>query len=189
MTTSRRPASGLPGLLAALLLAACASAPPRGLFDDTRGIDGIACALPAAPPPAALRLLPDVAVPAAAEGASGYGGICRGRVYEVREALEVHRLGDATRASPFGEWWALRPPAGDREAYREAYAVCRKWSALDVAVTCTLQPGTRVVVGSGQSAVCAEQTYPKSPVHQVYLPLDAQSDGLPLQDCRVRPFP
>ncbi len=184
MTTAGRSAT-VSGLLAALLLAACASAPPRG----ETGIDGIACTLPDAPLPVALRALPEQAVPLAAEGASGHGGICRGRVYEVREPLEVHRLSDATRASPLGPWWALRPPAGSRDAYREAYAVCRAWNALDIAITCTLKPGTRVVVGSGQSADCAERTYPKSPVHQVYLPVNAQLDALPLQDCRLRPFP
>ena len=191
MTPTRRraarrcAASATFGSFAALLLAACAIAPPRGEV----GIDGIACAVPDAALPTALHALAGVAVPAAAEGASGHGGICRGRMYEVRERLEVHRLSDAARDSPLGPWWALRPPAGSREAYREAYAICRTWNALDIAVTCTLKPGTRVVVGPGQSADCAEQTYPKSPVQQLYLQADPRSGGPPVEGCRVRAFP
>ncbi len=176
-------------LLAALLLAACAIAPPRGLIDPTRGIDGIACALPDAPLPAALQLVPDAPVPPAAEGAGGAGGICRARVYEAREPIAVHRLWDASRGNDMRHWWTLRPPAGSRADYRHAYAVCESWNALDRAVTCTLKAGARVAIGTGQSAACAQASYPKSPVQQVYVPADPRDGGLPLEDCRARAFP
>ncbi|MEO7152781.1 MAG: hypothetical protein ABIX46_13870 [Burkholderiaceae bacterium] len=180
-----RAAAAPHAAIAALLLAACATAPPRG----ETGIDGIACAAPDGTLPAALQWLPDAAVPRAAEGASGRGGICRGRVYAVREPMPVHRLWDEARRNDHGHWWTLHAPSGSRDDYRHAYAVCSEWNALDHAITCTLQPGARVVVGSGQSADCTAVNYAKSPLLQVYVPADAPDGALPLLECRVRPYP
>lgn len=183
-----RAASFRTGPVAALLLLllpACAVAPPRGEV----GIDGIACAIADAPVPAALQARPELAVPRAAVGASGHGGICRGRVYEVREPVQIHRLWEARRRDEIGTWWTFRVPTGSRAAYRADYAVCRAWNALDHAVTCTLKPGTLVVIGPGQSAVCGEKTYPKSPVNQVYVPADARDGSIPAEECSVRGFP
>ena len=180
-----RAAAAAHGTGVALLLAACASAPPTGAV----GIDGIACALPDQTLPAALHLLPDAAMPRTTEGASGQGGICRGRIYETRVPLALHRLWEAERGNELGHWWTLQPPAGGRADYRRAYAVCETWNALDRAVTCTLAPGARVVVGSGQSATCAEASYAKSSLAQVYVLPDPGSGVLPLADCRARPFP
>ncbi len=171
--------------LAALLLTGCAGAPPRG---DT-GIDGVACAPLEGGLPASLQWLPDAAVPPGIEGASGQGGICRGRVYETRAPLTLHRLWDAERGNALRHWWTLRPPAEGRTEYRRSYAVCEAWNALDHAVSCTLPAGARVVLGSGQSAVCAEATYPKSPALQVYVLVDPVSGALPLLACGTRRFP
>ncbi len=80
-------------------------------------------------------------------------------------------------------------PAGGRPEYRHAYAVCEAWNALDRAVTCTLPAGARVVIGTGQSAVCAEGTYDRSAWPQVYVPPDPRTGTTALVDCRERSFP
>lgn len=54
--------------------------------------------------------------------------------------------------------------------YRAGYEICYQWSPLDKLVRCRLNPGTRVVVGTGQSARCSPYlSYPASPKKQIYL--------------------
>ena len=45
------------------------------------------------------------------------------------------------------------------------------------------------MIGPGQSADCADQTYPKSPLNQIYVPPDPRDGSLPVEDCSVRPWP
>ena len=174
--------------LVATALSACAALPAGGP-PVAAGIDGVACVLDPAGLPAGLAPRPELPVPPQAQGAGGQGGICHGRVFEVREPLRVYRLWDAGLQNPLGHWWTLRAPDGSREAYRQTYAICRTWSALDQAIACRLKPGALVVIGPGQSADCADQTYPKSPFNQIYVPPDPRDGSLPVEDCSVRPWP
>jgi hypothetical protein len=151
-------------LAAALVLAACAAAPPP-LAADCRG------SLPAV---AALGAHTDNALLAEATAPPGEGKLCGGRTYLVQAPVTVYRLFDATRPfSEFGVWWSLERPVETREQYRKKYAICDAWSRLDRVITCTVQPGTPMVLGPGQSvASCPapQAGLPQAEAIQVYLP-------------------
>jgi hypothetical protein len=58
-------------------------------------------------------------------------------------------------------------PSGSERAYRDDFHICYTWSPLDKLVKCQLKVGiivgTKVVVGSGQSASCRPfNKYPKT---------------------------
>ena len=106
-------------------------------------------------------------------GAPKQGKLCQGRVYKSKEAARItlFRAWNSTNPnSKFGKWWGFQRPAGKIAAYRSEYEICYQWSPLDKLVRCTLKPGTKVVVGTGQSAECSEYlTYPVSDRQQIYL--------------------
>lgn len=112
------------------------------------------------------------------------GGLCQGQVYEskTQTSVTLYRAWNSTNPnSQFGHWWAFSKPSGQVTTYRADYAICYQWSPLDKLVTCTLKPGTRVVVGTGQSAQCSQYlTYPVSAAQQIYID-NAQNA---LADCR-----
>lgn len=101
------------------------------------------------------------------------GKLCQGQVYESKQATEVviYRAWNSTNpGSKLGRWWALYEPSGAVADYREDYEICYQWSPLDKMERCTLKPGTKVVVGNGQSAFCSEYlTYSVSESQQVYI--------------------
>ena len=69
-----------------------------------------------------------------------------------------------------GKWWVFNEPAGKVSQYRTDYAICYQWSPLDKLTRCTLTPGAKLVIGTGQSAECSEYfTYPVSAEKQIYL--------------------
>jgi hypothetical protein len=39
--------------------------------------------------------------------------------------------------------------------YRKDYEICYQWSPIDKMSQCTLKAGTKVVIGTGQSAKCS----------------------------------
>ena len=164
-----RPLSSLAAMVAAMLLSACAG--PPALI----GMDGAACVGEVAPVPG-LRA---VAAPAAvreAKGAPGKGGLCDGRAYVADAPVTLYRVWDASRPfSEFGVWWALEAPSGPRETYRLKYAICPGWSALDRVIVCTIQPGSTIVLGPGQSAECdgGAPALPATTAVQVYFPPQA----------------
>lgn len=106
-------------------------------------------------------------------GAPNEGGLCQGQVYVVLEETRVpiYRAWNSTNlGSRLGNWWAFEKPSGPVADYREDYEICYQWSPLDKMVSCTLTPGTKVVVGNGQSAQCSEYlTYPVSAEQQIYI--------------------
>jgi hypothetical protein len=180
------------GFVAAIAAAACSVLPMPKPADEApshAGIDGVACVGNVAALPAGLTEQPDEGLLREAQGASGKGNICFGRVFVVRESVQVHRLWEEQRQNMHGQWWTFTVPQGSRESYREAHAICRSWNALDRAVSCTLKPGTRIVVGPGQSADCEEKTYPKSAVNQVYVPSNRGSADVPVENCSTQPWP
>ncbi|MFC3152260.1 hypothetical protein ACFOEK_14590 [Litoribrevibacter euphylliae] len=106
-------------------------------------------------------------------GEKDQGKLCQGQVYESKEnaQVKVFRAWNSTNPnSQYGQWWAFNEPAGSISAYRSDYEICYQWSPLDKMVSCTLKPGTKVVVGNGQSATCSQYlTYPVSAKQQVYI--------------------
>jgi len=106
-------------------------------------------------------------------GSPKKGKLCQGQVYRSKEDsnITVFRAWNSTNPnSKFGKWWAFQKPAGKISKYRSEYEICYQWSPLDKLVRCTLKPGTKVVVGTGQSAECSEYlTYPVSDKKQIYI--------------------
>ena len=174
-------------LAAALFVAGCASVPRA--VGPLQGIDGQACVGGATAVPAQVVEVSDPALLSAALGRSGEGRICTGRVFRVQTPLPVYRVWDGSKANTFGEWWALEPPRGDREDYRRAYAVCPEWNALDHLAACTLKPGSTIVLGSGQSATCADRTYQKSPMTQLFIKGRQDDIRAQMEACTSTPWP
>jgi len=154
---------------------------------EPQGIDGVACAGAIEAPVDALTVVRDEALRARVIGASGQGGLCDAKVFEVTRPIRVYRIWDAARGTRLGVWWSLDHPAGSPEAYRAAFAICPEWSALDAAVACTLQQGARVVIGPGQSVRCAAVDYPRSAVNQVFVAAEPASVPAVFADCEDIP--
>jgi hypothetical protein len=106
-------------------------------------------------------------------GAPDNGKLCMGQVYKSRKGAQVtlFRAWNSTNpGSKFGKWWAFQQPSGEVAKYRAEYEICYQWSPLDKLVSCTLKPGIKVVVGTGQSAACSSYlTYPVSAKQQIYI--------------------
>lgn len=115
----------------------------------------------------------DPALLADALAEPGKGKLCQGRVYQSKPgtSVTIYRAWNSTNPhSKSSKWWAFYQPAGDIEAYRADYEICYQWSPLDKMSQCHLKPGTKIVVGTGQSAVCSEYlTYPVSNKQQVFM--------------------
>ena len=109
------------------------------------------------------------------------GKLCQGAVYQSIGEVTVYRAWNSTNPhSQFGQWWSFQLPSGNTAKYREDYEICYQWSPLDKLLKCKLKPGTKVVVGNGQSAQCSEYlSYPVSKKQQVFI-IDA-SDAV--QSC------
>ena len=106
-------------------------------------------------------------------GKPAEGKLCQGKVYRVKPDARVtlYRAWNSTNEnSRFGQWWAFSQPSGNVARYRSDYEICYQWSPLDKMTQCTFKAGTKVVVGTGQSAACsAYLSYPASPVLQVFI--------------------
>lgn len=106
-------------------------------------------------------------------GQPNEGKLCQGKVYKSKEESKVtfFRAWNSTNPnSKLGKWWAFEKPSGKVSKYRSDYEICYQWSPLDKLVSCTLKPGVKVVVGTGQSAECsAYLSYPASPAKQIYI--------------------
>ncbi|CAG9001438.1 MAG: hypothetical protein CENE_03458 [Candidatus Celerinatantimonas neptuna] len=106
-------------------------------------------------------------------GQTGKGKLCQGQVYQSHGGARVtlYRAWNSTNPnSQFGQWWSFSRPRGEISQYRADYEICYQWSPLDRMMKCQLKPGTKIVVGTGQSAKCSEYlTYPASASLQVYL--------------------
>jgi hypothetical protein len=110
-------------------------------------------------------------------GKEGDGRLCEAKAFRVKTALTVHRVWDGSKPeSRVGRWWALEAPRGTTADYRRAYAICPEWSAADRSVTCKVKAGAEVVLGTGQSAKCADGTvYPAAATVQMFVPDPAAS--------------
>lgn len=116
-------------------------------------------------------------------GGTDEGKLCQGQVYRSKEASQVtvfRAWNSANPNSEFGNWWAFEKPSGEIAKYRSDYEICYQWSSIDKLVSCTLKPGTIVVVGTGQSAICSDYlNYPVSVKQQIYIDQASTS----LSDC------
>jgi hypothetical protein len=117
-------------------------------------------------------------------GAPNAGSLCQGKVYEVvpdDAEVTIYRAWNSTNPnSRLGKWWSFTRPNGKVAQYRTDYEICYQWSPLDKLTQCKLKPGTKLVVGTGQSATCSQyQSYPASAAKQIYL--DSQ---LAVHDCK-----
>jgi len=165
-----RPARWFAALAAMLAATLCAHA--------QTGFGGFRPDVCAAPTPeiAGARALHHPSLVVRANGAPGAGGLCGGRAFVLQQPLTVYRVWDSSApGSKFGQWWALEPPAGTREAYRSKYVMCPTRNRMDRISSCTLTRGTIVVVGTGQSMNCqpAGPRLPQSPVVQVFMPKES----------------
>jgi hypothetical protein len=115
----------------------------------------------------------DAALLAKAVGQANKGGLCTGQVYQAKTDAKIvlFRAWNSTNPnSKLGSWWAFEKPEGKVSDYRKDYEICFEWSPLDMLVQCSVKPGTKVVVGPGQSAQCSPYvTYPSSPRPQVFI--------------------
>lgn len=106
-------------------------------------------------------------------GTQDMGKLCQGKVYiSKRDShVKIYRAWNSTNPnSRFGNWWSFNKPTGLISQYRKNYEICYQWSPLDKMISCTLKPGTEIVVGNGQSAECSEYlTYPTSGKQQLYI--------------------
>lgn len=163
-------------LVLSLVIAGCASLPGPDRAADV-GIDGIACVGSVVGDVPGLREAGDSALLGNAQLQTGKGGVCSARVFSVTAPVVLYRVFDAGNPrSKFGSWWSLQRPTGSREQYRAANAICKEWSALDRMVSCEVRPGSQIVVGTTQSAVCSDgTTYPKTDTNQVYVANDGRA--------------
>jgi hypothetical protein len=165
------------------VLSACGSISRLGSSTST-GTDGVACVGLVEQLPVGLVESSNEVLLDEARGATGKGGVCIGKVLVVEQSIRMYRVYDSSKgSSTYGKWWALTRPAGPRDAYRESYAICKTWSALDHLVSCNVKPGAQVVIGTTQSVDCDEGTYPKSSSLQVYVANDKGSAKLFVENC------
>lgn len=164
-------------LLAALslLVTGCASlTTPSG--PGERGPDGVLCVGRIVTPTGGLIESVNPALLAKARMPSGQGGVCSATVFAVTAPVVLYRVFDSRQPhTKFGGWWSLKRPGGSPAEYRAANAICPEWSQLDRLVSCELRPGSQVVLGTTQSAACADGTlYAKADATQVFV----ANDGL-----------
>jgi hypothetical protein len=171
-------------LLVSLAISGCAGL-PKGPPPGEVGIDGIACVGKVAEPVAGLSEIGNAALLTKAQYATGKGGVCSGKVFSVTAPVVLYRVFDASNPySKYGGWWTLKRPSGPREDYRAANAICKEWSSLDRLVSCEVRPGTEVVIGTTQSAVCSDGSiYPKTAENQVFVPNDTRIGILHVGAC------
>jgi hypothetical protein len=159
----------------ALLLTGCSSL--TQLAEPVkRGIDGVACVGRIASPTAGLIESVNPALVSKARLPTGQGGVCSATVYAVTAPVVLYRVFDSRQPhTKFGGWWSMKRPGSSQAEYRAANAICPEWSQLDRLVSCELRPGSQVVLGTTQSAACADGTlYAKADATQVFV----ANDGL-----------
>ncbi|MGY6274861.1 hypothetical protein [Methylomonas sp. MgM2] len=120
-----------------------------------------------------FETIEDQALLAKAKGKENEGSLCQAQVYQSKEGTSVvlYRAWNSIKPySKLGSWWTFSKPEGKIADYRKDYEICYQWTPLDMLVQCTLKPGKKVVVGTGQSVECPEkQIYPVSATQQIYI--------------------
>jgi hypothetical protein len=170
-----RPSSLTSSLVALVMVAACGAPPPAVAPSavspvPTSAPSPLACpgVIPAV---ANLEPAPELPIAPKAVGKEGDGRLCQAKAFRVKAALSVHRIWDGSKPeSRIGRWWGLEAPRGPTADYRRAYAICSEWSAANRSVSCKVKAGAEVVLGTGQSAKCADGTvYPAASTVQMFV--------------------
>ncbi len=171
-------------LLVLFFVSGCSTFSGRAPQGET-GVDGQACVGAIGPLPAQVNPAANEALLGQAQMATGKGGTCASKVVSVKAPLVLYRVFDSSKPyTKFGGWWALSRPSGPKDAYRAAYAICPEWSSLDRMVSCEVRPGTELVVGTTQSATCADgSTLPKTKEIQVFVPNDGRAGIIHVGAC------
>lgn len=164
----------------------CAEAPVQPPVATPKPVKPQAC-IGATALPAALQdsfeAVEDGALLDKSLGKANKGALCQGQVYRSKwgSKIVLFRAWNSVKSyTEFGRWWAFVKPEGKIADYRKNYAICYNWTPLDMLDECTLKPGTKIVVGTGQSVECeADLVYPTSEAQQIYID-DAKSA---LTDC------
>ncbi len=139
------------------------------------------------PPELAGKLTPvnDTALLNSSIGKPNKGKLCQGAVYQVKENthINIFRAWNSTNpGSEMGSWWAHKKAEGPIADYRKDYEICFQWSPLDQLTHCQLKAGTKVVIGTGQSATCSPYLhYPTSTQKQIFI----QNTADVVSNCRV----
>lgn len=163
-----------PAFVLLCLLGGCSNLPIEPVGSEV-GVDGIPCVGTVAPLPRGLAESTHSMLAESVRMPSGKGGVCSAKVVSVTQPVVLYRVFDGSMPhTKFGAWWALKPPGGTRSDYRQAYAICPEWSRLDRVVSCEVRPGSQLVLGTTQSAACADgMVYAKTAEIQAYVPNDA----------------
>jgi hypothetical protein len=156
--------------------------------ENNIGIDGEVCASQAQEIPRGLVKSDNPDLLKQSLGKSDAGKLCSGQVYKATGEVTVYRLSNSEELYTInGNWWALTPPTGSKEAYQRDNDICPEWSPLDRMRNCTLKVGSEVVIGSGQSVQCENTHMPKSSSLQMYIPNDSRNGVLWVENCNDLP--
>lgn len=136
-------------------------------------------------PPAGLVASTDDALLAKAIGAPEAGKLCKGKIFVAEKPITVYRVWDSSKSyTLYGGWWSLDVPKGPRNEYAVKNDICPEWSPLNIMSSCTIKVGTKVAIGPGQSAKCADgSVLPASSVNQVFIPNDSRNNVLYVENC------
>ena len=174
-----KPKHMIPGIVL-VMLTGCASYEQNSQKESPKTIDEPAatqhyqCAGEVGAPPIFVPLLTEVDDPSlVSDSIKGptEGYLCQAKAYKVNKSFEIFRAWNSNNpGSEKGKWWSFKMPSGRVSEFREDFAVCPRWSPLDMMTRCTLKEGAHLVLGTGQSAFCNKYlTYPPSPEIQIYL--------------------
>lgn len=158
--------------LAAISVGACSSSPVLEPEMETATLCIGSSVLPK-PIRDQFKALDDPDLLNKALGAPNRGKLCQAQVYESKVGIKLtlYRAWNSTNPnSRFGNWWAFEKPAGKISTHRAEYQICYQWTPLDKLETCMLKPGTKLVVGTGQSIKCSEfLSYSVSDTLQIFI--------------------
>ena len=175
-------------LLLSIVLGGCANIAGTAGKPPTAdvGIDGVPCVGSTTAPASGVVESTNPTLVSRAQLKSGAGGVCSAKVYAVTEPVVLYRVFDASKPyTQFGTWWSLKKPEGTKADYRVANAICPEWSPLDRVVTCEVRPGTQIVLGTTQSATCADGSIlAKTADIQVMVPNDGRAGIVHTGACR-----
>ena len=168
--------SALFALTITAVLTGCAGL-PNNAPGGSVGVDGVACVGTPQVPAQGVQASDNPALLAMARLPSDKGGVCEAKVLAVTAPVVLYRVFDADKPyTQWGGWWSLQPPAGTKEQYRADNAICPEWSPLNKVVSCQVRPGSQLVIGTTQSAQCADGSiYPKTAQTQVFVPNDSRA--------------
>ena len=167
-----------------LALSGCANL-ANSAGSSERGMDGVTCVGSIGTSVEGLSEAGNPSLLAKAQMQTGKGGVCSAKVFSATAPVVLYRVFDASRPyTKFGGWWSLKRPGNSKLMYRAANAICPEWSNLDRLVSCEVRPGTQIVLGTTQSAECADgSTYSKTSETQVFVSNDSKAGIIHVGAC------